>query len=503
MIARIWAYWIVVVIIAVLASGCTSQQAARMVAPSGKLSTDSAGPESQLAQQNKQPVLDENPDLSDYLAYAALNNPGLEAVFNQYKAALQRVPQVRALPDPRFTYRYFIQEIETRVGPQRQAFRLAQTFPWLAKLKAKGNIAQEEANIVRARYQEAKLELFYKTTRAFAEYYYLANAVEIVRKNRDLIKYLEQVARARYTTAQAAHADVIRAQVQLGKLDDQLQQLIDLRGPMVAELNAVMNRPINQQLPWPRRLPADEIDISDEKILSLYRQQNPKLKALAHQVSREKHSMELAKTAYFPDITLSADYIDVSDAVRMPGQGLGAPFAQRSLTRLAGGAGDLLDVATIPRSFLPGPAPSDSGKDAWMVGISLNLPIWYDKYRAGEREALLRYYAALHAKAEADNRLAAKIRLAIYQFRDAKRRIDLYGQTLIPKAQEALKSIEAAFRVGSTTFLDLIEAEQILLEFQLARQRALADRTQRLAELDMLTGQQLPRKQPDEQKATP
>ncbi len=44
--------------------------------------------------------------LSDYLAYAALNNPGLEAAFYDWTRALERIPQVKSLPDPRFTYAY-------------------------------------------------------------------------------------------------------------------------------------------------------------------------------------------------------------------------------------------------------------------------------------------------------------------------------------------------------------------------------------------------------------
>ena len=46
-------------------------------------------------------VLPARPDLQDFLRVAALNNPGLEAAFDRWKAALERLPQVRALPDPR------------------------------------------------------------------------------------------------------------------------------------------------------------------------------------------------------------------------------------------------------------------------------------------------------------------------------------------------------------------------------------------------------------------
>jgi len=107
------------------------------------------------------PALNEESTISDYLEYAALNNPGLEAAFNSWKARLEKVPQVRALPDPRFTYAYFVKEVETRAGPQRHKFGLAQMFPWFGKLDLKSDVALEAANAERQKYEAAKLKLFF------------------------------------------------------------------------------------------------------------------------------------------------------------------------------------------------------------------------------------------------------------------------------------------------------------------------------------------------------
>jgi outer membrane protein TolC len=120
------------------------------------ISTETAQETSRL------PELDENSGLSDYLAYAALNNPGLEAAFNRFKAALDRVPQVKSLPDPRFTYKYFIEEVETRVGPQRQGFEISQVFPWFGKLDLRGDVAGQAAQAARERYEAVKLKLFFE-----------------------------------------------------------------------------------------------------------------------------------------------------------------------------------------------------------------------------------------------------------------------------------------------------------------------------------------------------
>jgi len=106
------------------------------------------------------PEFTESSVLTDYLTYAALKNPGLKAAFLRWKAALEKIPEVKSLPDPRFTYGYFIRNVETRVGPQRHKFGLAQTFPWFGKLKLKGNAAWETARAEKERYEAAKLKLF-------------------------------------------------------------------------------------------------------------------------------------------------------------------------------------------------------------------------------------------------------------------------------------------------------------------------------------------------------
>jgi outer membrane protein TolC len=69
----------------------------------------------------------------------------------------------------------------------------------------------------------------------------------------------------------------------------------------------------------------------------------------------------------------------------------------------------------------------------------------------------------------------------------------LYRDVLIPKAKESIGSTETAFRAGAASFLDLVDAERSLLEFELSFERALANRAQRLAELEMLVGRTMPR----------
>jgi len=440
-----------------LLSGCISRSASgeRSSNPAHRSVAASASAGSSPGERSpKPPALTEQSTLSDYLAHAALNNSGLRGAFEHWKAALERVPQVRALPDPRFTYRYFIQEVETRVGAQRQAFAMTQTFPWFGKLKLRGYAAMEAAEAERQRYNARKLKLFYRVKDAYYEYYYLKRAIAVVDENKRLLQSIERVLRTRFKAAAASHPSVVRVQVEIGRLDDRQRTLVDLREPIVARLNAALNRPASAPLPWPGDIRDQEVSVTDEELLIWMKHANPEVRALEYEAGRARHRVELAKKEYFPDVTVGVDYVDVATS--------------------SGGRN-----------------PSDDGKNAVAGTVSLNIPIWHEKISAGVREARLRHSAALHRKADKINTLGAELKLAAYRFRDADRRIDLYRDTLLPKAREALKATNAAFRAGKASYTDMIDSQRILLEFELAVDRALTDKSQRLAELEMLAGKEL------------
>ena len=393
-------------------------------------------------------VLNDDSSIDDYLAYAALNNPKLKAAFEEWKAALYKIPQVRSLPDPKFNYAYFIREVETRVGAQEQKLGLSQMFPWFGKLRLKENMAYEAANSAQQRYEAEKLKLFYQVKHIYYEYYYLFRAINITQKNMKLLLNLEAVARAKLRTGSGL-ADAVKAQVELGKLEDQLKSMNELQEPIALKFNTVLDRPLNADLPWPRSAGITPVIIVEEELFDSLITNNPELKALDYQKAKEEVSIELAKKDFYPDFTLGLDYVVTDDAINP--------------TR-------------------------DSGKDPVMAMFSINLPIWRSKYKAALNEAKSRYSTAESERVNAGNQLQADLKMATYHFRDAERKINLFKDTLIPKAQQSLKVVQKSYESGSTEFLSLIDAERLLLEFELSYERAVANRMQRLAELEMLVG---------------
>ncbi|MHC4323467.1 MAG: TolC family protein [Planctomycetota bacterium] len=392
-------------------------------------------------------------ELEDYLAFAAMNNAGLQVAFEQWKIAVEQVPQAKSLPDPKFTYGHFIREVETRVGPQRNRLEIMQTFPWFGEIEARTGAAAAAAKAAMKRYEVAKLKLFSEVKDAFYEYTYLARAIDIAKENLELIQHFEEVARTKYMAASTGHPDVIRAQIELARLEDRLKTLEELRKPVVARLNAVLNRQTLEMLPWPRKAEFLTAKVSREKMIELLRQRNPELEALDYELQAAKNKVELAKKKFWPDVGVGVGWTDTGSAIN--------------------------------------PGTRDSGKDPIILMFTMNLPVWREGYKAAELQAKANVLKASHQKKETENTIIARAERSLYDFEDSDRKRKLYGDVLIPKSEELLGASETAYKAGTIDFLSLINAQQKLLEFQLRYERATTDNQQELARLEMLVGAEL------------
>ena len=391
--------------------------------------------------------------LQDYLRYAALNNAGLKAAVEQRRVAEEQVPQAKSLPDPKFTYGYFINEVETRVGPQKQKFGIMQVFPWFGKIEARTDAATASEKAARKRYEAAMLKLFFEVKDAFYEYTYLASAVEIARENLKLIKHFEEVARIKYIAAATGHPDVIRAQVELAKLEDHLEALEDLRRPVVARLNAVLNRPTAARLDWPKKQEFQQVHLDRSQMIEMLKDRNPELAGLDWEVEAAKKRVELAKKKFYPDIGVGVDWIQTDGAISS--------------------------------------GVSGSGEDPVILMFSMNLPLWRGSYKAAERQAKANVRKITQQKIDTENNILAKAVQVLYNFEDSTRKTHLYGDILVSKAEELVQASETAYKAGTVDFLSLIDAQQMLLRYQLAYERAVTDNQQKLAELEMLVGMNL------------
>ncbi|HUU46960.1 MAG TPA: TolC family protein [Acidobacteriota bacterium] len=389
-------------------------------------------------------------DLYTLLTYAARHNPGVEAAFHRWRAALEGIAPAKAPPDPRFNFGYYFENVETRVGPQEESFGLSQTFPWFGTLRLKGEMAVQDALAAEQTFAAARDRLYFDVVRAWAEYHHLHRSIAIAEEVLALVRDAEAVAAAKYRVGDGPYADLIRAQVELGKLEDRLVALRAMQRPLAAELNASLNRPPDAPLPNPREISDETLGLSDGEIIARVRTDNPSLRSLDFAEARADRAVSLAGRRFYPTFTVGLDYIHTGPA---------------RMTDIAG-----------------------SGTDPVIGRFSINVPLWWGAYRGGKREAEARRRAVVLERQDRENHLLARVHEVLFAYHDAQRKIELYRDALIPKAHQSIEASRVGYKAGEIDFLDYLESQRILLDFEITFARARADRLIRLAELRVLAG---------------
>jgi outer membrane protein TolC len=123
--------------------------------------------------------------------------------------------------------------------------------------------------------------------------------------------------------------------------------------------------------------------------------------------------------------------------------------------------------------------------------FSMNIPLWRDSYKAAERQAKSNVRKTQQQKIDAENKTIAQAIKVLYDVEDSQRKMKLYGDILVSKAEELVQASESAYRAGTIDFLSLIDAQRMLLRYTLDHERAITNNQQKLAELEMLVGTEL------------
>lgn len=399
--------------------------------------------------------LPEEAKLEDFVRYALGHHPDLDAAFQRWRAAVERIPQARTLPDPRVSLAVVLDQVDSSAEYMGEQYTIEQMFPWFGTLALGGDMALARAHAEAQRYEATRLQVVDQVSRAYFEYAFQCHAVLIAGENLDLLVDLEAVTRTMFRTGAATLADVNRAQIEIGRLDDQVRSLEDLVGVAAAELNVALGRSVHARLPATPMRPTLHVmaalpAYTDAQWLVLARQNNPELVAARHDAEQQHLAIALARKSYYPDVAVGVEY------------------ARDGSARLA-----MID---------------QGGADMIAGMISVSVPIWRGKYEAGVREAQALASEAHRRIESREIRLEADLKRELVNHRDSLRKLELYGDTLLPMARQTLTTTEMAYRAGTASFSELIDTQRVLLEFALAHERAAAVQAQAHTSIQALVG---------------
>jgi outer membrane protein, heavy metal efflux system len=386
--------------------------------------------------------------LSGVVREALAVNPEIVAARQQWAAASQRIAQARSLDDPTLSVQWWNTPESFNLGQaQNTIIGLSQKLPFPGKLVLQEEVASRSADITEQALRAKEREMIARVKQAYYDLFLSHKAIQIHHEQIELLTQFLQTAIAKFRTGKGSQVDVLKAQVELSTLHQQLPVLEQRRESAQAKINTLLNKDPRTPLGLPEEPRVERFNKDLDELFQIAADARPEVKAAGLAIQRNEHTRALAHRQYYPDATVSVQRFQNFHAT----DGFGAIMA-----------------INVPFAFWTKP-----------------------KYDAAVQEA-----GAAVAAARAD--LQTLENLTRFQIRDVLAKVRaswevtlLYRTTVLPQAEQSLASARAGYRAGRTDFLNLIEADRALREFQLAYYRALVDWQQRVAELEQVVGREL------------
>lgn len=383
--------------------------------------------------------------LEDYYRIAAEDNPGLKAKYIDFEASLERVVQVNSLPDPTFSFGYFLSPVETRVGPQRARFSLSQMFPWFGTLSAHGDVATLNAEAKYQAFLDARNALYYQVAAGYYPLYELRELQEIERGNIQILESFKTIATSKFENGSGSLADALRADIMLQDAKVELVILQEKETAMYAAFNKLLNRPFDTNVEIEDTLMVQNIPImfQADSILS----NNPILASLSLQVQAAEAQQIAAQKQGLPAFGIGLDYVLVDKRSDMD----------------------------VPQN----------GQDVLMPMVSMSIPIFRGKYKGAIREAELLQESFELKKQDYSNSLLSSFHKVQFDLKKQTELIALYYRQ-VETTQQTLNLLLSAYANSGKDFEEVLTIQKQLLKYERMLLNTLVLYNVSFAEMDYL-----------------
>jgi len=366
-------------------------------------------------------------NLDDLLHEVEAANPSLQAARLRAEALRTERAQASAWPDPMVGVAYQPYSIVTARGPQRAQWQVQQQIPLPGTRRLRAEVAGLQAEVADAEAATVARDLSLQVKEAYYTLYRVQEQMRLIRRFQSELDGFESSAAAQYEVGRGTQQAILKAQIERGRLALRLEQLAEERASAQQRLARLTGRTDTEGLAGAVRVaPPDAPPLQDPVATAL--QQRPEADALRRTQQRANREEALARKAFWPDLTVGLQYVDIA-------------------------ASDL--------------TPTMTGRDALAVRLGITVPLWRDDLNAQVREARIE---ARRAETQLDA-LQLDIRMRLGDLRQRlqrqRRQLTLLNDTLIPQAETALEATLNAYSTGRTDFLDLLDAERTLFQLQM------------------------------------
>jgi cobalt-zinc-cadmium efflux system outer membrane protein len=389
--------------------------------------------------------------LNDLIEAALEKNPDVLAAKSKWEVFKERPPQAGALDDPMLGLGIVNLPVDTfsfrDEDMTMKELSVTQRVPYPGKRGLRSEMAQKEAEAAFSDYDEAKNKVSREMKMAYFDLFYANRAIEVTERNREILKLLNQIAETRYSVGEGIHTDVLKAQVELSKMIDELIMLNQSKRSLKARINTLLHQPPFAPLGDPGEVMPERFSADPEELVEIAAKNRPLLQSMKRMVEKNQAGLRLAEKDYYPDFDFKLAY----------GQRDDGPMGRRA------------DMLTA------------------MVGIP--LPLWYkSKQERKVAESQKDIQSAKNQLAAMTNEIRFMISDKLTEIERVEKQMELLKTGIIPLATLSLDSAMSSYRVNKVDFITVLDSLVTLFKYEIQYYRLLTDSRKSIAEIEIAVG---------------
>jgi outer membrane protein TolC len=344
--------------------------------------------------------------------------PELRQAQELARAERERVSQAGSLPDPVVTLGIQNDGFDgLKIGEMDSSYYLlmvSQGIPWPGKLWLRTDLARLAAEQADAGLARALLTTEADVRRAYLDLLLVRDRLALLGELGGIWQKSAGVARARYESGEGAQSDVLRAQLELNRLQQRRWALQSDERVTVQGLNRLRAHPLDEPVPTTAHvvdLPLPPV-VDEAKGWDDAAARSPELRQARLATTAAETGVSLARRGLIPDVAVSA--------------------------------------GIMPRGAL---------EPMWQAGVSFTVPVWaWRKQGRAIAESSARAAAGQASAAAIEQQLRLRLserRSALGTLLDT---VKLYREGLLVQSQATAESTLSQYRVGRVTFASVLDA---------------------------------------------
>ncbi len=388
-----------------------------------------------------------NRTLDSLITVALERNPAIHAAAYRRSAAEFKAKSTGWLPDPTLSMavlnlpRTSLSFDETPMSGV--VLGLSQAVPWPGKLSAKADIADLSARVKETDLAARRAAVIREVTHFYYEFSHWASAEWVLTEKMQLVESIIRVAQTRFANGDGSLQNVLRSETSKARIENRILMARQKASSALLQLARLTDNPKTVDAELAPILP----QIHQQDLVTDSELPNPWLAKASFGWAVAKRKVDLAKSAYWPNLMFGVDYRIRKDI----------------------------------------PMDAVSGEDFLTFKVGLSLPIWFFGRQRNQTAAAEHSYLAAQANEHAVrnhiDRQVADVSLALRSLRE---RTEQYETIILPQAEAARKAALVAYEVGRVDFNGLLSAQLDVMNIELERLELLKQYHQKTAALSEL-----------------